>query len=56
MKPIALGAAKVIAAFCLAIIGMEVAHFVMIDEEWIFALLVVAGFLYLNFGQERDAK
>ena len=50
MKPIALGAAKLIALFCAAIVGMEIAHFVLIEEEWIFGLLVVAGIIYMNFG------
>lgn len=56
MKTVAIGASKAIALFCAAIVFMEVAHFVLIEEEWIFGLLIVAGIIYMNFGQERPAE
>ena len=55
MKSIALGIAKVIAIGCLVYVGMHVARLVLIDEDWIFGALVVAGLIYMNF-RERPAK
>jgi hypothetical protein len=45
-----------IAIFCLAIAGCYVAHFVLIDEPIVFALLVVATYLWFNFGRSDDDK
>ena len=55
MKMMAIGTAKAVALFCAAIAGLAIAHFVLIEEEWVFGALLVAGIIYYAL-QNDSAK